>query len=210
MSRLSRQNDRRIGAVLPFRGGRPSCPAIRQGSRLAGLTARPAWRVSRAPVGKIALCAALALPMLSACGAFQSTEAEDYTIDRKDVFEFTAKPTVTRDGDALTIRFGSRDYCDATIVIENKEGAIVRHLASGVLGSNAPEPFRKNSLEQAVVWDSKNDNGEYVDDFSDLRVRVSLGLKPRFEKTLYWHPKKLTARRRHPRAVAQPEGVYVY
>jgi hypothetical protein len=173
---------------------------------------------------------ALMLAALGATGApaklWQSTQAEDYTIDRKEVFEFTQKPVVSRAGDSVTIRFTSKDYCDATVVIEKSDpsagsagspqagsgqgGTILCHLASGVLGKNAPEPFQPNALEQTVVWDGKNDMGVYVDDLSDVQVRVSLGLKPRFEKTLFWHPKKICSMRRHPRAVAQPEGVYVY
>ncbi|MCX7803963.1 MAG: hypothetical protein N3A38_02125, partial [Planctomycetota bacterium] len=141
---------------------------------------------------------------------WQSTEAEDYTIKRKEVFEFAKKPEVTREGDRVTIRFASRDYCDATVVIERGDGTIVRHLASGVLGPNAPDPFQPNSLEQIVVWDGKNDAGEYIDDKDALTVRVSLGLKARFERSLLWHPMKRLAGTRNPRPVAQPEGVYVY
>jgi len=37
---------------------------------------------------------------------WQSTEAEDYTMDRKEVFEFTKKPVVSRDNDRVTIWFG--------------------------------------------------------------------------------------------------------
>jgi hypothetical protein len=141
---------------------------------------------------------------------WQSTEAEDYKIDRVEVFEFTKKPTITRNGDRVTIRFTSKDFCDATVVIEREDGTILRHLASGCLGPNAPEPFRKGSLEQTVVWDGKDELGKYLDDLGEVRVRVSLGLKPQFEKTLFWHPKRRAAFWAHPRAVAQPEGVYVY
>ncbi len=147
------------------------------------------------------------------CGSLQhgtASEADDYKIDRKDVFEFTRKPVCTRTGDTVSIEFTSKDFCDAGVVIEREDGEILRHLAYGVLGSNAPAPFKPNSLAQSLTWDGKDNNGQYVDDLSKVRVRVSLGLKPQFEKTLFWHPKKLVARRRHPRCVAQPEGVYVY
>jgi len=141
---------------------------------------------------------------------WQSTQKEDYTIDREQVFEFASKPVLKRNGDRVTISFEAKGFCDVTIVIEKQDGTILRHLASGVLGPNAPEPFKKGTKKQAVVWDGKDNNGRYLDDLSDVHVRVSLGLKPRFEKTLFWHPKKVCARRRHPQAVAQPEGVYVY
>ena len=85
----------------------------------------------------------------------------------------------------------------------------MRHLASGVLGANAPAPFQKNSLEQTLVWDGKNDKGDYIDDKESLTIRVSLGLKPSFERNLFWEPK-----RRHGRDAplfqVSAEGVYVY
>ena len=87
---------------------------------------------------------------------------------------------------------------------------IVRHLASGVLGPNAPEPYENNSKRQTVLWDGKDDQGRYIDDKDAISVRVSLGLKPRFERTLLWHPKQRCGLRKMPRCVAQPEGVYVY
>jgi sugar lactone lactonase YvrE len=139
-----------------------------------------------------------------------STEAQDYAVARQEVFEFTKKPTVTREGDRVSISFASKAYCDATIAIERGDGIIVRHLASGVLGPKAPPPFQTNALVQTVVWDGKNNEGVYVDDKSALIVRVSLGLQPRFEKALDWFPKRRVAGARGPAMVAQPEGVYVY
>lgn len=152
---------------------------------------------------------AILCPALSAA-ALASEMAEDFRIKREGVFEFARSPAVTREGDRFTIAFASKAMCDVTVVVEDSQGKIIRHLASGVLGDNAPPPLRKGSREQAIVWDGKDDSGRYADDVSDLRVRVSLGLKPQFERTHFWHPKKLCARRRHPQAVAQPEGVYLY
>jgi len=86
---------------------------------------------------------------------------------------------------------------------------IVRHVASGVLGPNAPAPFQKGAKRQVVVWDGKDDLGRYIDDKDKLTVRVSLGLEPRFERSLFWSPYKrfgATA----PLIQAAPEGVYVY
>ncbi|MFT5523205.1 MAG: hypothetical protein ACI9HK_001151 [Pirellulaceae bacterium] len=137
--------------------------------------------------------------------------ADDYEslrVQRKEVFEFTQKPTVVRDGDRVTIRFASKDYCDATVAIENSQGRIIRHLASGVLGKNAPEPFQKNSVKQVIVWDGKDDQDRYVEKLDAVTVRVSLGLKPQFERTLLW-----SGHRRFggmPLLASGPEGVYVY
>jgi hypothetical protein len=129
-------------------------------------------------------------------------------VKREAVFEFAEKPTVTRHGDSITIRFASRGWCDATVAIEDANGRIIRHLVSGLLGPNAPAPFQKNTKTQTVVWDGKNDQGAYVDDKDACTIRVSLGLKPQFERTLYW-----SAHKRYgtmPIPVAAPEGVYVY
>ena len=128
---------------------------------------------------------------------------------RPDVFAFAQMPRVAREGDKVTVSFAVKEYCDATVAIEDAHGTIVRHLASGLLGDNAPPPFRKKSLKQSIVWDGKNDKEEYVDNVDSLAVRVSLGLKPRLERSLYWSPYKLGSGAAI-RFCAAPEGVYVY
>ena len=151
-----------------------------------------------------------------------AAEIDEFKIRRQPVFAFTEKPTVTRQGDRITIRFTSKGYCDATVAIEENRGAvaggngnaaarprIVRHLASGVLGKNAPPPFQKNSLKQEIVWDGKNDRGVYIDETDPLTVRVSLGLRPQFERTLFWEPKRRPSLA-PPLFGATKEGVYVY
>jgi hypothetical protein len=136
---------------------------------------------------------------------------DEFRVKRTETFEFAAngKPRVTREGDRITIAFAVKAPCDAVVAIEGPDGRIVRHLACGVLGDNAPAPFARGTLEQSIVWDGKNDQDEYVDNKDQLGVRVSLGLKAAFEKTLYWEPK-----RRHgmhaPVMQSAPEGVYVY
>ncbi len=120
------------------------------------------------------------------------------------------KPSITRNGDRVTISFETKGFCDVTVAIEDAQGKIIRHLASGVLGPNAPEPFKKSSKSQAIIWDGKDDFERYVDDKASVVVRVSLGLKPRYEKSLDWFPKRFIATRHIPELVAQPEGVYIY
>jgi hypothetical protein len=134
---------------------------------------------------------------------------DDLRVQREEVFEFTKKPTVTVDGDNVTITFAVKGYCDATIAIENAEGRILRYLASGVLGKNAPPPFQKDSLRQTVVWDGKDELGRYIDDRANVAIRVSLGLKPRFERSLLWSAKRRVSRV-PPSIAPAPEGVYVF
>ena len=152
-----------------------------------------------------------ALAILAALSSSRGGEAaDDLKVDRKSVFEFAEQPTLTREGDSVTVRFASRDYCDATVVVERGDGKILRHLASGVLGANAPAPFKPGSLKQSVTWDGKDEFGKYVDDLHGVRMRVSLGLKARLERNLGWHPKRRLGLRKMPRAVACKEGVYAY
>ncbi len=144
-----------------------------------------------------------------AATAFAASDYDELKVKRQPLFAFAEKPRVTRAGDRVTITFKSKGYCDVTVAIENRKGRIIRHLASGVLGGNAPLPFKKNSLGQTLVWDGKDDQGIYVDDKDAIVVRVSLGLKPQFERTLLWSPTKRIGARA-PIMVTAPEGVYVY
>ena len=119
------------------------------------------------------------LLVVSAASAIAS-DLDEFKVKRQEVYEFTEKPKVVRDGDTVTVTFTSKAFCDATVAVEDGRGRVVRHLASGVLGAKAPEPLQKNSLRQTLVWDGKDDKGEYVDDKDGIIVRVSLGLKPQF------------------------------
>jgi len=148
--------------------------------------------------------ASLGSPWRMACGA---SDYDEFKVKREQVFEFARRPTVTRSGDRVQIRFETKGFCDATVAVEDEKGRIIRHLASGVLGPNAPKPFQRDSTKQAIVWDGKNDQGAYVDEKDTLTIRVSLGLKPRFERTLYWSPYKRYGVM--PILAAAPEGVYV-
>jgi len=160
--------------------------------------------MSRYPLSVASLCFA-AMSVTAA-----ASDLDEFRVQRRGPFVFAEKPTVVRQGDAVTVTFTSRGFCDATVAIQDTAGRIVRHLASGVLGVNAPAPFQKNSLTQTIVWDGKDDQGRYVDDKDALTVRVSLGLKPRFERTLFWSPKKRIAPGNRPLFAAAPEGVYVF
>jgi len=144
-----------------------------------------------------------------AVGGAGRSDYLEFKVKRESIFEFVQKPRVTRTGDRVTIAFETKGFCDATVAIENAEGKIIRHLASGVLGPNAPEPFQKNSKTQTVVWDGKNDQGTYIDDKDALTIRVSLGLKPEYERAFQWSPYR-RAGGNTPVICPAPEGVYVF
>ncbi len=156
------------------------------------------------------LVAALILCLTASSFAASSSHLDEFKIKREDVFSFAQKPVVTFKDNVATIAFETKGFTDCTVAIENPQGRIIRHLASGVLGPKAPEPFKKNAKAQAIVWDGKDDQGSYVLDMKVMTARVSLGLKPRFERTLFWSPKKRIAPGNRPLFASAPEGVYVF
>jgi len=113
------------------------------------------------------------------------------TREREEVFEFTQKPTVKKEGSKYIITFASKGSCDATVAVLDKDGGIVRHLASGVLGPNAPEPYERDSLAQALTWDGKDDFGKPAP--AGCRVRVGLGLKAEFDGAFGSEPRLFAA-----------------
>jgi hypothetical protein len=146
---------------------------------------------------------------------FITALTDDYDalkITRKNNCTFTQKPTIKNlDENTKEITFAISDFCDVSIAIESEDGNILRHLASGLLGDNAPLPFQPKSLQQKLIWDGKNDAGEYVN--NNCVVRVSIGLKALFEKTLYWSPYKRNNSAfgdKGQTIVPQEDGVYVY
>lgn len=151
------------------------------------------------------------VPVLAQNKELASTPAsakDEFRIKREEVFEFVQKPQITKEGNNFNISFESKGFCDVTIAIENAEGKIIRHLASGVLGPKAPAPFQKDSKVQKIIWDGKDDQDAYikVSEQNGCIIRVSLGLKPQFEKTLFWSPKKRLGVST-PAMRATPEGV---
>lgn len=115
---------------------------------------------------------------------------DEFKIKREEIFTFKTEPTIVAEKNHATISFETNGFCDVTIVIEDDTGKIVRHLVSGVLGEKAPAPFQPNSKAQTITWDYKDDAGLYTKNMDTLNIRVSLGLKPQFEKTLFWSPEK--------------------
>jgi len=160
------------------------------------------WIISGLLIGALFQCATLAAPPALK------------PVKREALFAFSQKPSVKIKGDAVTISFAIKGACDVAVAVEGPNGRILRHLAAGVLGKNAPAPFKKNSLKQTLVWNGKDDLGQYVDNKKTCRVRVSLGLKAHFERTLFWSPHKRTRSTKymgHHQAImtATAEGVYV-
>lgn len=134
---------------------------------------------------------------------------EELLVKRENVFEFSKEPVLSKKENQYLIEFEVKSFCDVTVSIEDETGNILRHIGSGVLGKKAPTMFQPNSLKQVIIWDGKNDQGEYLTDYTSAIVRVSLGLTPTFEKSLYWDPRRRQGREA-PLMQSTAEGVYVY
>lgn len=87
-----------------------------------------------------------------------------------------------RKGDNVEIRFTASEATDVEVTVQNNDGKIVRHLAAGLLGPNAPLPFKKDTLEQVLIWDVKDDAGRVVN--GAVKIRVRLGMKTELDKYL--------------------------
>jgi hypothetical protein len=108
------------------------------------------------------------------------------------VHQFAEKPTIERRGGQWVITFAGKDDCDATVAVLDGDGRVIRHLASGVLGGNAPPPFQRNAPVQRLQWDGKDDFDRPVP--AGARLRVSLGLRPEFSRMLCAAPQGVASR----------------
>lgn len=100
---------------------------------------------------------------------------------------FTKKPTAVQAGGQIKIAFTANRPTDVAITVEDSHGKIVRHLAAGVLGKNAPEPLQPDTLEQTLTWDGKDDLGKQARG-GPFKVRVRLGMRPEFGGFLMHNP----------------------
>jgi hypothetical protein len=133
----------------------------------------------------ISMCALMLVSMQGASGADAQAASSGMTVARP---AFTQKPVVTKEGETTRIRFAVNRETDVAIFIEDSQGKIVRHLAAGVLGTNAPAPL-KSGLVQEIEWDGKADYGRSLlpsvaSGEGGLRVRVALGLGAKFDRVL--------------------------
>ena len=104
------------------------------------------------------------LGVLLQVGGSRAAEAEkprtyEAPLDmRKDgEAKFTAPPKAETAGDGVKVSFAVAAAADVEVAILDAKGRAVRHLAAGLLGRNAPAPFKKDALVQEVVWDRKDD-----------------------------------------------------
>lgn len=101
----------------------------------------------------------------------------------EEVFEFSEKPQVIKEGNNWFITFATKSKCDVTVSILDKDGKVVRHLASGVLGLNAPSSFQQGTLKQKLRWNGKDDHDKPIITFG-CKIQTSLGVTPQFSRIL--------------------------
>ena len=89
--------------------------------------------------------------------------------------DFSAQPTVKREGTQLRIDFAVAASTDVEVSLLNSKGEVIRHLAAGVLGGKLPPPAPlKAGLSQSLIWDGKDDFGKAAEG-APWKVRVRLG-----------------------------------
>ena len=95
---------------------------------------------------------------------------------------FTQSPAVAKQGDsAVVITFTVSESTDVEVgIVDSASGKIINHLAAGVLGGTYPPPAPLVAgLSQSIVWNYRDDDGVLKTD-SVYKVRVRLGVKPKF------------------------------
>lgn len=99
--------------------------------------------------------------------------------------KFTATPIATQVREQVKISFAVSEPTDVEVAVLDAKGRVVRHLAAGLLGENAPLPLKKSSLKQELYWGGKDDLGNLAEG-GPFRVRVSIGARPVLEKIVGW------------------------
>ena len=97
---------------------------------------------------------------------------------------FVKGPKARRAGDKVRIDFEVSRPTDVALYVTDKGGRVVRRLAAGLLGTNAPAPFKSGSLSQSIEWDMKDDAGGPAPG-DEFRVRVGAGMRAAYADTAF-------------------------
>ncbi|MBL8026682.1 MAG: T9SS type A sorting domain-containing protein [Fibrobacteres bacterium] len=125
---------------------------------------------------------------------------------------FVRPPTLTppSGSGSWTVDFELSEGADVEVAILNMtDSSIVRRLAAGLLGSNAPAPLASNTLRQTLSWDGTDDLGKPVTgDNSQYKVRVRAGLSFALDKLVGNNPYYFSSV--NGAALSDDGSVYVY
>jgi len=90
---------------------------------------------------------------------------------------FSKAPSASRAGGTVVVEFAVAARTDVEVAVVDGKGAVVRHLAAGVLGGSSPPPAPLAAgLAQRLEWDGTDDYGQQVAGAS-VRVRTGMGAK---------------------------------
>ena len=97
---------------------------------------------------------------------------------------FTKSPVSIQTGEKVLISFAVSAAIDVEVAVLDAKGEVVRHLVAGMLGEKPPRPLVPG-LAQNLEWDRRDDAGQLATG-GPFKVRVALGLKPRFDNVIGW------------------------
>jgi hypothetical protein len=113
---------------------------------------------------------ALAVVLVATWGWFEAdvaaaetptSSAARVTAPRQTV-RFTSPPKSEKAGDGWTISFAVSAPTDVEAAILDRDGAVVRHLAAGMVGIEKSAPPLAPGLAQTLTWDGRDDFGTTV------------------------------------------------
>ncbi len=87
---------------------------------------------------------------------------------------FSSEPQAKAEKEGVRIEFALSAPTDVEVAILDAQGKAVRHLASGMLGANAPTPLISDSLRPSLFWNRQDDEGKPVTDAVKVRVRAGM------------------------------------
>lgn len=100
---------------------------------------------------------------------------------------FAEKPAVRVENRRVEIRFALAAPAPVSVAVLDEKGKIVRTLAAGMLGKNAPPPLKAGSLKQQLYWDFTDNFGRKVTPGKYI-VRVGAGLSVERERFVMFNP----------------------
>ncbi len=105
-----------------------------------------------------------------------AADINEFSVRRQEVFEFTERPKIVREGDQVTIRFAVKAYCDATVAIEERSG-FAEATRPGRFSDPGSSPLRsfQRIAGESDHWQSRcslNRSSFYFFDVSICSMRV--------------------------------------